>query len=331
MRAGDLFFAPAACVALRCRLTVKLLIMHDSVATAVELEDSISPFSNANFCRYEPVLKRIDHAKVLIVNDLLRYASDLSPLAFTDWKGSIESKLRFERKVSSLACNNIAENVIRLVKNPKTLTVHLSEVEAAAERFQPDAIVMSGTFADFDYYNARHLGDFHKFIRETKIPVLAICGAHQLVAVSFGAELKTLDDLELAEKRNDRLVEYQYRFVKIVDPTDPIFAGHDDGSSRRWQEYTNKDDIIRVWQNHGVQVDGVPAGFKLLASSYLCRNQMMVKRNEGQLIYSVQFHLEKSFEDWSKNPTRWEHVNESRDGRVLFENFLKLALAHNAA
>jgi len=304
--------------------------MHDSVATAIETENRISPFSNADFCRYEPILKRIDHAKVLIVNDLLRYASDLSPLAFEDWKGSVEAKLRFERKVSGMACNNIAENVIRLVKNPKTLTVHLSEIEAAAKRFQPDAIVMSGTFADFDYYNSKQLNDFHGFIKETRIPVLAICGAHQLVAVSFGAALKTLDDLELSERRNDRLVEYQYRFVKIVDPTDPIFAGHDDHGSRRWQEYTNKDDILRVWQNHGVQVEGVPAGFKLLASSYLCRNQMMVKRNEGQLIYSVQFHLEKSFEDWSKNPTRWEHVNESRDGRVLFENFLKLALAHNA-
>jgi GMP synthase-like glutamine amidotransferase len=66
----------------------------------------------------------------------------------------------------------------------------------------------------------------------------------------------------------------------------------------------------------------------MLATSYLCKNQMMVRRADGQMIYSVQFHLEKSFEDWSKNPTRWEHPNESRDGRILFENFLKLALKH---
>ena len=65
--------------------------------------------------------------------------------------------------------------------------------------------------------------------------------------------------------------------------------------------------------------------FKLLATSYLCRNQMMVKRSDGQLIYTVQFHLEKSFEDWNKSRTRWEHPNESRDGRILFENFLTLA------
>ncbi|MEK7855708.1 MAG: hypothetical protein AAB288_06435, partial [Acidobacteriota bacterium] len=121
---------------------------------------------------------------------------------------------------------------------------------------------------------------------------------------------------------------YQYRFVKILDTTDPIFAGNNDESSGIWQDYTKEDDILRVWQNHGVQIVGVPDGFKLLASSYLCKNQMMVRADEGQLIYAVQFHLEKSFEDWSKNPTRWEHPNESRDGRILFENFLKLALNH---
>jgi GMP synthase (glutamine-hydrolysing) len=77
----------------------------------------------------------------------------------------------------------------------------------------------------------------------------------------------------------------------------------------------------------------------------------MVKRTDGQLIYTVQFHLEKSFQDLTRslrrvNPnlspeerkrllreeassrTLWAHRNESRDGRLLFENFLRLALEH---
>ncbi|HEX8289971.1 MAG TPA: hypothetical protein VF556_18465 [Pyrinomonadaceae bacterium] len=288
------------------------------------------PYNNQNFCRYEPIEKRIKHAKVLIVNDLLRYESDLSNLAITEWNGTMEPKLRFERKISGMACDNIAKNVIRLVQQPKTLTVHLSEIGEAAERFNPDAIVMSGTLSDFDYYNPAHLEKFSKFIKKTKIPVLAICGAHQLVGMSFGAQLKTLDLLDPSEKRSDRVVEYQYRFIKIVDETDPIFEGVANAESGVWQEYTVQDDILRVWQNHGLQVEGVPGGFELLATSYLCKNQMMVKRSEGQMIYAVQFHLEKSFEDWSKNPTRWQHPNESRDGRILFENFLKLALQHKS-
>ncbi len=291
------------------------------------------PYNNRPFCRYEPIEKKITHAKVLIVNDLLRYPSDLSELAHTEWNGTSESKLRFERKISGMACDNIAKNVLRLVKRPKTLTVHLSEVGEAAARFNPDAIVMSGTLSDFDYYNPAHLEKFRQFITTTKVPVLGICGAHQLVGQSFGNNLKTLDDIEPAEKRAGRVVEYQYRFIKITDPTDPIFAGAaesgDSRESRVWQDYTLEDDILRVWQNHGLQVEGVPEGFQKLATAYLCKNQMMVKRSDGQLIYTVQFHLEKSFEDWSKNPTRWEHVNESRDGRILFENFLKLALRHD--
>lgn len=306
-------------------------MLDAGLVTKKELELPF-PYNNQNFCRYEPIEKKIEHAKVLIMNNCLRYESDLSETAFKEWGSAVESKLRFENKISAMACDNIANNVIRLVKQPKFLTVHLSEVAEAAETFKPDAIVMSGTLTDFDYYNPAHLEKAAQFIRTTKIPILAICGAHQLVGVSFGHELKTLDDLVPSEKRTNRVVEYQYRFIKILDTTDPIFEGiasdGDTPASRVWQDYTLQDDILRVWQNHGLQVEGVPEGFKHLATAYLCKNQMMVKRTDGQLIYTVQFHLEKSFEDWSKNPTRWQHVNESRDGRILFENFLKLALKH---
>jgi GMP synthase-like glutamine amidotransferase len=303
--------------------------MFDAAVRPAETEQLPFPYNKSRFCRYEPIEKKIASCKVLIVNDLLRYESDVSQLARDEWDATLGSKLEFERKISSMACDNIAKNVIRLVRQPKTLTVHLSEISSAAEQYQPDAIVMSGTFSDFDYYEPEQLEQFRQFIHTTTIPVLAICGAHQLVGWAFDAELKTLDELPLAEKRSDRLLEYQYRFIKISDKSDPIFVGIEDKSSGVWQDYTKDDDILRVWQNHGVQVIGVPDGFKLLATSYLCKNQMMVKRTDDQLIYCVQFHLEKSFEDWSKNPTRWEHPNESRDGRILFENFLQLALRHS--
>ena len=184
----------------------------------------------------------------------------------------------------------------------------------AASQFKPDAIVLSGTLRDFDYYNPTVIETFAEFIRTNTIPVLAICGGHQLVGLSFGARVMTLDRLEQHEQRENRPVEYQYRFVRITEPNDPVFRG----ISRRHEAR-----VLRVWQNHGLQLDRVPEGFTLLATSYLCRNQMMVKRDDGQLIYTVQFHLEKSFEDWNKSRTRWEHQNESRDGRILFENFLQ--------
>jgi GMP synthase (glutamine-hydrolysing) len=284
------------------------------------------PFNQQNYCRYEPVEQRIAKARVLVVDNLLRDERDLSPVAIREWGISLTAQLRRERLIAGMAIENILNNVSRLVKDPTTEVAHLSEVTAAAARFRPDAIVLSGTLRDFDYYEQSILENFSEFIRATKIPVLAICGGHQLVGLCFGARVVTLDGLEQHEQREDRPTEYQYRFIRITNPGDPIFADIDTVYSEASADDSKGARILRVWQNHGLQLDRVPKGFNLLATSYLCRNQMMVKRSDGQLIYAVQFHLEKSFEDWNKSRTRWEHPNESRDGRLLFENFLTLAL-----
>jgi len=281
------------------------------------------PFTQQTFCRYEPVEQRIDEARVLVIDSLLRDEGDLSNVAREDWGPMLSAQLRRERLIAGMAIENILNNVSRLVKNPTSEVAHVSEIAEAAAQSQPDAIVVSGTLRDFDYYQQSILDSFGRFIRQTKIPVLAICGGHQFVGLSFGARVITLDKLEQHEQRIDRPHEYQYRFVRITDPDDPIFENI--GVDCETGIPSKDARILRVWQNHGLQLDRVPEGFKLLATSYLCRNQMMVKRSGGQLIYTVQFHLEKSFEDWNKNRTRWEHINESRDGRILFENFLLMA------
>src|SRR6266850_2709133 len=285
------------------------------------------PFNQQSFCLYEPVEQRIDEARVLVVDSLLRDERDLSSVARNEWGTLLPSQLKRERLIASMAMENILNNVSRLVKHPSTKIAHISEVAAAAAEFQPNAIVVSGTLRDFDYYDPVILEAFARFIRSTTIPVLAICGGHQLVGLSFGARVVTLDKLEQHEQRENRPQEYQYRFIRITQPRDPIFRGLRDPESAVWQDYAKEARILRVWQNHGLQLDRVPDGFALLATSYLCRNQMMVRRVNDQLIYAVQFHLEKSFEDWNKSRTRWEHPNESRDGRILFENFLRMALS----
>ncbi len=286
------------------------------------------PYNQQTFCRYEPIEKQIDKVRVLVVDCLLRDEDDLSDVARTEWGSAAAIEIKRERRIAKMAMENIESNVERLVKDPDTHTTPLASIAVAAKQYKPDAIVLSGTLRDFDYYNPVVLETFAEFIRSTTTPVLAICGGHQLVGLSFGARVMTLDRLEQHEQRQNRPLEYQYRFIRITEPQDPIFRDTNNPSSGLWSDAAQYARVLRVWQNHGLQLDRVPEGFDLLATSYLCRNQMMVKRNEGQLIYTVQFHLEKSFEDWNKSRTRWEHQNESRDGRVLFENFLKLALAH---
>jgi GMP synthase (glutamine-hydrolysing) len=309
------------------------------------------PYSQRPYCPYEPFEKRIKSIRVLVVNNLLREESDLSDTARREWGESAAAKLERERYISGLALDNIVNNIKRLVEEPEVHIAHLSEAVAAAEAFQPEAIVLSGTLSDFDYYNPEMLRRFAAFAVKTTTPILGICGGHQLIGLCFGVPCVTLDNHEPGEQRVGRNFEYQYRFIRITDADDPIFRGIRNRDAGVWQDYTTDGDILRVWQNHGLQIPRLPEGFQLLATSYLCRNQMMVKRMDGQLIYTVQFHLEKSFQDLTRNLQRinpnlpreerkrllreeasartlWAHPNESRDGRLLFENFLILALEH---
>jgi GMP synthase (glutamine-hydrolysing) len=289
------------------------------------------PFNQRAFCRYEAIEKRIEEIRVLVVDDLLRDEHDLSEVAKSEWGKTTSLQLRRERQISGMAMENIVNNLQRLVQRPTSKVVHISDLAEATDEFKPDAIVLSGTLRDFDYYDSKILDKFGAFIRGTKIPVLGICGGHQLVGLSFGARVVTLDKHEQHEQRDNRQVEYQYRLLRITELNDPIFRSLNEGADEIWQDPRKEARILRVWQNHGLQLDRVPEGFSLLATSYLCRNQMMVRRIDGQLIYTVQFHLEKSFEDWNKSRTRWEHPNESRDGRILFENFLRLSLEHQSS
>ncbi len=279
-----------------------------------------------DFCVFEPITPRVETARVLLVDALIQDASEYSDIARMDPAFHAQQWLKAERKIASIAMENIRSNVKKLVAKPDTRTVHLSELNAnLVQEFDPDSIVLSGTLRDFDYYDPALIENFNRFIIPNKVPVLAICGGHQLVGQAFGAMIVTLDKRQPSERRLNRIIEYQYRFVKISDISDPIFAGIDDPVNQRWEKYTKQQHLVKVWQNHGLQLDRLPEGFRQLARGYRSGIQMMVRRVEDQLIYGVQFHLEKSFQDW-QHDKYWEHRNESRDGRLLFENFLIEAL-----
>src|SRR5215216_342203 len=139
------------------------------------------PFNQQTFCRYEPVHQSIDEARVLVIDNLLRDEHDLSSVAREEWGVMLAAEMRRERLIAGMAIENILNNISRLVKRPTTEVAHLADVAEATKRFEPDAIVLSGTLRDFDYYEQAILDDFGVFIRHTRTPVLAICGGHQLV------------------------------------------------------------------------------------------------------------------------------------------------------
>lgn len=278
------------------------------------------------YCVYEPIFPRIQTMRIILVDNLIADESQYSEVARREPDFHAGNWVRLERGIAVLAMGNIESNVRKLVREPEIRIIHLSALnEEVVREFDPDAIVLSGTLRDFDLYAPELIAALGRFIRTTRVPIMAICGGHQLVGQAFGATIVTLDDELPHHKRNGRLIEYQYRFVKIADLTDRIFAGIDERPNARWQNYTNRRHLLRVWQNHGLQLDRLPDGFKKLARGYLSEIQMMVRRTPDQLIYGVQFHIEKSFQDWQTDKY-WDHRNESRDGRLIFDNFLIEAL-----
>jgi GMP synthase-like glutamine amidotransferase len=278
------------------------------------------------FSEPEAIAPEIEAMRVLIVDSLHKHLSDVSEVARRSHGFRAGTWLKRERTIAALALENIDQNVKRLVRRPLTRIVHLSEMSTSLiADFDPDAIVLSGTLSDFDFYNPNLFENLKPILQTTRIPVLGICGGHQLIGTFWGAEVVTIDGQYPWEKRDNRLIEYQYRFVKLLRD-DPIFEGV--GSRRKNRDTTHVSPVIKVWQNHALKLDRVPPGFVNLAKSTLCDIQMLVKRSEGQLIYTVQFHIEKSFEDWNKRSGFWDHRTESRDGRIIFANFLREALKH---
>ncbi|MGQ9896293.1 MAG: type 1 glutamine amidotransferase [Acidobacteriota bacterium] len=277
-----------------------------------------------NYCEFEPITQRIEYTRVLVLDNLIASLSDLSEKAKNEPNFDAEGWVTEERKIAGFAIGNITQNINNLVVKPHWLVLRLNELtDARVADFDPDAIIISGTLRDFDLYNPKLIANLESFLRRTTIPVLGICGGHQILGQAFGVRVVTLDGLNPWEKRTERMREYQYYLIHVLRPQDPLFAGILTERGRRLPKNT-----LRVWQNHGLMLERVPPGFSLLAKSELTRNQIMVKRGDGQLLYGVQFHLEKSFEDWRKLPSPWEHRNESRDGRRMFENFLIEALKH---
>ena len=62
------------------------VLYRDTISdTSMAVGDALPfPFNQRSFCRYEPIEKRIDEARVLVVDNLLRDEDDLSDVARSD-------------------------------------------------------------------------------------------------------------------------------------------------------------------------------------------------------------------------------------------------------
>jgi GMP synthase-like glutamine amidotransferase len=138
--------------------------------------------------------------------------------------------------------------------------------EARVIENNPVCVLISGQTAPWTDYDPPDLEPMFSFLRETSLPVLGICGGHQVIAQAFGAPVAPMGYQELC-----------YIEVELVKD-DPILEG--------------LSTPITTFNWHGEEVKEMPAGFDLLGSSELCRIQIF--RHHDREIYGVQFHPELS-------------------------------------
>ncbi len=172
------------------------------------------------------------------------------------------------------------------------------------------ALLISGFGKGWDEFALVDLHGLNDLLRETRLPVLGLCGGHQLLGYVFTKDLREVERLNdepirrLAEGEADVepgyhpgwFTEKGMQPVQVLNHEDPLFAG--------------LPETVMVLESHYCEVKVLPPDFVLLATNENCRVQAM--RHRQRPIYGVQFHPEG-------------YTDEYPHGRVILENFFRLA------
>jgi len=142
-----------------------------------------------------------------------------------------------------------------------------------------DGLILSGGAARVGLTG--ELGNCAEYL-QLDVPILGICAGHQFMADFYGGNSAEAPKPEFGEAK-----------ITLVDTGGKLF------------EDTPKSQM--VWESHNDEVNLVPEGFKITASSISCEVQGM--ENDLGNRFGLQFHPE---------------VNDSEFGKEMFENFVEV-------
>ena len=142
-----------------------------------------------------------------------------------------------------------------------------------------DGLILSGGAARVGLTG--ELGNCGAYL-ELNMPILGICAGHQFMAGFYGGEATEAPEPEFGAAS-----------ISFVNGGGKIFTG------------TPETQV--VWESHNDEVNVVPEGFFITASSKSCEVQGM--ENEAGDRFGLQFHPE---------------VNDSEYGQDMFQNFIEI-------
>ena len=146
-------------------------------------------------------------------------------------------------------------------------------------------------------------------INTCSIPTLGICGGHQFLALSFGAEVDFIDPA-LA---GSHILSYPANALAERGITPVETMAHD----RIFEGLPAFPATFDVVQSHTEEVKNIPHRFVNLARSVLSEIQLITI--PGAPVYGMAFHPERG---WDKNSG---HDQKAPAGRILLRNFFRLA------
>ncbi len=174
--------------------------------------------------------------------------------------------------------DSLKEKIEGVVPNAAVYILHYEKVtRETIDAFGPIAIILGGQGTPWTCYPRQKLERICALIRRLNLPLLGICGGHQLIAISYGASASPVLVLDKSKHGYDgSWRENGFTRVKIIDTGDPVFAG--------------MNNEVSVYENHCDEVRDLPADFILIAGGNKCKIQAMKLNNKP--VYGVQFHPE---------------------------------------
>ena len=184
-----------------------------------------------------------------------------------------------------------------------------------------ETVVISGNATDLTEYASADLAGLQDVIRRATLPILGLCGGHQLIAMAHGATVAPMRRLRPGEpdvtdlSASGYLKEWGFIPVDVLE-SDPIFDGL--GAAPVFLEM------------HYCEIKELPPGFDVLASTRDCAIQVLKQRDKP--VYATQFHPESYTESAydRRNPLvnlvyPDGHPEAHPAGRDLIANFFRIA------